>query len=316
MTDPERDAILAICLHASFADGSKDERERAEVQRIAERLSPGGAGGVADLFQDVLLGRRTLDASAAALQTPELRQLAYELAVCVCNADGATGDAERAFLERLRGLLGLAAGPAQEFARQAEVLATTPLGPPAAGPPGSAGAARAPADPAALDKAILDAAILNGALELLPESLSTMAIIPLQMRLVYRVGQAHGYELDRGHVRDFLATAGVGLASQYVEQVGRKLLGGLLGALGGRMLGGLGRQAVSSATAFASTWALGQVAKKYYGGGRTLTVEALKQTFQEMLGEAQGLRQKYAGEIEQRARTIDPAKIVDSIRGQ
>jgi uncharacterized protein (DUF697 family)/tellurite resistance protein len=316
MTETERDATLAICLHASFADGAKDERERAEVQRIAERLSPGGAAGVADLFQDVLLGRRTLESSAAALSTPELRQLAYELAVCVCSADGATVEAERAFLERLRGLLGLAPGPAQEFARQAEVLATTPLGPPGAGPSGPSGAPRAPADPAALDKAILDAAILNGALELLPESLSTMAIIPLQMRLVYRVGQAYGYELDRGHVKDFLATAGVGLASQYVEQVGRKLLGGLLGALGGRMLGGLGRQAVSSATAFASTYALGQVAKKYYGGGRTLTVEALKQAFQEMLGEAQGLRQKYAGEIEQRAKTIDPAKIIDTIRGQ
>jgi len=307
MNDTERDAILAICLHATFADGAKDERERAEVQRIAERLSPAGGAGLSALYQEVLLGRRTLEASAAALTAPEQKQLAYELAVCVCNADGATGEAERAFLDRLRGALGIAAGPAGDFARQAEALATTPLSEPAPG--------RTPSDPAALDKAIVDAAILNGALELLPESLATMAIIPLQMRLVYRVGQAHGFELDRGHVKDFLATAGLGLASQYVEQVGRKVLGGLLGAIGGRVLGGLGRQAVSSATAFASTWALGQVAKKYYGGGRTLTAETLKQTFREMLGQAQALRQQHAGEIEQRARTLDPAKLLDTIRG-
>ena len=82
-----------------------------------------------------------------------------------------------------------------------------------------------------LDQTILNAAITNGALELLPETLSTMAIIPLQMRLVYRIGQAYGYELDSGHVKDFLATVGVGLTSQYLEQAGRKLLGGLLGAM-------------------------------------------------------------------------------------
>jgi uncharacterized protein (DUF697 family)/tellurite resistance protein len=306
MTDPERDATLAICLLAAFADGDKDERDRAELKRIAEQLSPGGEAGLSALIEEVLLGRRSLESSAAALQAPEAKQLAYELAVCVCSADGATNDAERAFLEKLRAALGLDARGAAGFAQQAEVLAATPLGEP--------GAARAPADPAALDKAILDAAILNGALELLPESLATMAIIPLQMRLVYRVGQAHGYELDRGHLKDFLATAGVGLAAQVLEQVGRKIVGGLLGALAGRMLGGLGRQAVSSATAFASTYALGQVAKRYYGGGRTLSAEALKQVFQEMLGEANALRQRYTGEIEAKARTIDVSKLLDTVR--
>ena len=62
-----------------------------------------------------------------------------------------------------------------------------------------------------------------------PQSLASMAIIPLQMKMVYRIGKAHGFELDRGHIKDLLATLGVGLTSQYVEQFGRKLLGGLLG---------------------------------------------------------------------------------------
>ena len=52
---------------------------------------------------------------------------------------------------------------------------------------------------------ILNAAIMNGALELLPQSLASMAIIPLQMKLVYRIGTEYGYELDRGHVKDLLA---------------------------------------------------------------------------------------------------------------
>jgi uncharacterized protein (DUF697 family) len=146
--------------------------------------------------------------------------------------------------------------------RQAEAIAALPI---AASPDIGAGMApqaqNAPASPAAgyastmseseMDQAILNAAILNGALELLPESLSTMAIIPLQMKLVYRIGKSYGFELDRSHIKDFLATLGVGLTSQYLEQAGRKLLGGLLGKVGGGLLGGIGKQAVSSGMSFA-----------------------------------------------------------------
>lgn len=306
MTDAERDALLSICLLAAFADGATDERERAEIQRIAASLSEGKAADFSALLGDVFAGRRTLEGAAAALTDPAQRQVAYELAACVCNADGAASAGEQQFLERLRQALQLEAGQAGTIASAATALATAPL----------AGGAPVAPDPAALDKAILDASILNGALELLPESLATMAIIPLQMRLVYQVGKAHGYELDRGHVKDFLATAGVGLASQYLEQVGRKLVGGLLGALGGRMLGGLGRQAVSSATAFASTYALGQVARRYYGGGRTLSAEALRQAFQEMLGKARSLAGQHGADIQARAQGLDAAQVLRSIRGQ
>ena len=51
------------------------------------------------------------------------------------------------------------------------------------------------------------------------------------------------------------------------EQAGRKLLGGLLGAIGGGLLAVSppGRQFGHE---FASTYALGQVARRYYAGGR------------------------------------------------
>jgi len=47
------------------------------------------------------------------------------------------------------------------------------------------------------DRMILNCAIVNGALELLPDTLASMAIIPLQMKLVYRIGKSYGYKLDR-----------------------------------------------------------------------------------------------------------------------
>ncbi len=46
-----------------------------------------------------------------------------------------------------------------------------------------------------------------------------------------------GVALDQGHIREFIAAVGVGLTSQYLEQFGRKLIGGLLGKAAGRALG-------------------------------------------------------------------------------
>jgi uncharacterized protein (DUF697 family) len=191
------------------------------------------------------------------------------------------------------------------------------VGAPAAGGEGQAPAAgRPPPDAAALDKLIVDAATLNGALELLPQRLATLAVIPLQLRLVYRIGQAHGYELDAGHLKDFAATAGVGLASQYVERAGRALVGGLLRGMLGKLVGGAASMATGSAMSFATTYALGQVAKRYYGGGRTLTPEALREAFQSMLADGKALQEKYSGAIQDRARTVDVGKLVGMVRGE
>jgi len=312
MTDQEQTALLTLSLMAAFADGAKDERERAQLKSIADSLSAEASVDLAAVYQDVLLKRRSLADAVNALQSRGTRQLAYELAVCVCDADGAQNDAESAFLEELRRGLGLEANAAQAYAGAAAAIASAPL---AEGPAGPVVAAQ-PAAAAELDRTILNYSILNGALELLPQSLATMAIIPLQMKLVYRIGKAHGYELDRGHVKDLLATLGVGLTSQYVEEIGRKLIGGLLKKVGGGLAGALGRQAAGSAMAFATTYALGQVAKRYYAGGRTLTVDQLKAAFRSLLGEAQALRGRFAGEIEQKARTIDVNQLLAVVRQQ
>ena len=141
-----------------------------------------------------------------------------------------------------------------------------------------------------------------------------MAIIPLQLRLVYRIGKAYGYEMDRTHARDFIATLGVGLTSQYVEQFGRKLLGGLLGTVGGGLGRALGRQTASSAMTFATTYAIGRVAQRYYAGGRTLDAATLKATFASLLEEARGMAPKYQGEIEHAAQTIDTRNLVSLVK--
>ena len=102
MNPEQQKSILAIALFAAFADGAKHDREREDIRRIADSLATdAGAPDLARLYQDVLLKRFSLEAAAAALGDPGERQLAYEMAVCVCDADGRQSDVERRFLDGL-----------------------------------------------------------------------------------------------------------------------------------------------------------------------------------------------------------------------
>ncbi len=332
MHDTEKTSLLTIALLAAFADGSQAEAERGEVRRVAESLASQELNLPA-LVQGVLLGRASVASAAAGLTSAPLRQLAYELAVGVCDADGLRNEHETRFLEELRRELGLSAQEAAAPTATADALAAAPLdeGPSVAAPAGAASlaaaspaaaalpaaAAAAPTPPrsdAELDRMILNYAILNGALELLPQSMASMAIIPLQMKMVYGIGKAHGYELDRGHIKDLLAAMGVGLTGQYLEDVGRKLIGGLFGRAAGGLAGSLARGATGVAFSFATTYALGHVARRYYAGGRTMSTQMLKEAYTSVLGQARGLQAQYMPQIEQQARTVDGARIVQMVR--
>ena len=326
MNSEQQKSILAIALFAAFADGAKHDREREEIRRIAESLGgEAGAPDLARLYQDVLLKRISLDAAAAALQDPGERQLAYEMAVCVCDADGRQSEAEQRFLNELKALLKLDAGQTAAFEREADAIvelseaaapavATGAVAAAVAAAPGPV-VAQPNVSQAELDKSILNYALMNGGLELLPQSWASLAIIPLQIKMVYGIGKAHGVSLDRGHIKEFIAAAGVGLTSQYLEQFGRKLLGGLLGKMAGKAFGNIGGGATGMAFSFATTYALGQLAKRYYADGRVMSTAALKDTFQNLLGPAKQMQTQYLPQIRQQAETLDIGRVMAMVRG-
>ena len=311
MTPIEQESILTLSLMAAFSDGAKNDVERAEIKRIAESLPQAGVQP-AVLYQRVLLKQVTLAQATAPLQSPELRQLAYEMAVCVCDADGAQTDAEQTFLSGLRQELHLEPAQAAAFERSADALAVEPL----ADTSLPLVAAEASAVDTQVDQMVLNYAILNGALELLPQSLATMAIVPLQMKMVYRVGKSYGHELGRGHIKELLAAAGLGLTSQVLEGYARKLLGGLLGKVGGGLAKGAGNQVAGSAVSFATTWALGRLAQQYYAGGRKLSAIELQQLFGSLTEQARSLHSRYAGDIQQKAGSVHMSQLLPLIRGQ
>ncbi len=318
-------AILSIALLASFADGKKAETEREQIRKIMESLqNEENTLDLSRLYQDVLLKRTDLAAATSRIHEHSHKLLAFEMAVCVCEADGIMTEDERKFLQALKTRLGLDdAESAQVVATAHEIAATepqavqAPTSQTAAASASTAGAvvANIPNVPEAqLDKSIHNYSILNGALELLPQSWASMAIIPLQIKMVYEIGKAHGYQLDKGHISEFLTTAGVGMTSQYLEQFGRKLIGGLLGQIAGGMGKGIGRAATGMAFSFATTYALGQLAKRYYAGGRQMDTGVLRDTFQNLLGPAKNLQQQYLPQIQQKAGTLDAGSIMSMVR--
>jgi uncharacterized protein (DUF697 family)/tellurite resistance protein len=312
--DAEIRALLSVALMAALADGDRHDLEREALRAMSARLGEGRID-LADVYDDVLLRKRPLGDVVRPLESEALRRQAYEAAVAVADADGTHTPGEGAFLRDLAAALALSPQAAQAYVADADRVVEA-AGVPAAGAQETfrTSSGTLLPDEAELDTRIVNASITNAALELLPETLASMAILPLQVRLVYRIGRAYGYELDQGHIKEFIATLGAGLTGQYLEQFGRKLLGGVLGSVLGGAGRAIGRQAASSGMAFATTWAIGQLAKQYYGGGRTLDATRLKATFAPLYDRGRAMITQYAPAIERRAATIDVRRLPELIR--
>jgi uncharacterized protein (DUF697 family)/tellurite resistance protein len=295
------EALLSICLFAAFCDGSQSDSERNEISRLCEEMGFGDPGLIS---RRILTGRLELPAVVAALVNPNERLLAYEMALGVCESDGSLSDGEKKFLQELQGHLGL--NPS-EAPKETAGLPDYPLVPVAPAAPA----------PSAVDNSgtILKYAILNGALELLPDTLATMAIIPLQMKMVHGIGRSHGVELDRSSIKEFLAVAGVGLGSQVVEGFARKLMRGIGKKVAGKLAGKAADQITGSAFSFASTYALGQLAEKYYQGGRRLDTASSRQLFTSLQSQARDLHTRYLPQIQEKAKSINPASILQMVTG-
>jgi uncharacterized protein (DUF697 family)/tellurite resistance protein len=358
MTPRELEALTALCVMAAMADGAKHESERARIQSIFDGLSRSDdSRALASAYGRVMLKQTSLADEARALESNEARILAYEMAVAVCDADGACTPAEKQFLADLQRALQILPAQASALNATADAVAEAGLPPPlptgaAAGAPrvagvggtgswagagagsaaaadgnaaggtaaaggagaGSASAANAARD-AEADSSILKYSILNGGLELLPQGIATMAIIPLQMKMVYEIGKRHGYTLDRGHVKELIATVGVGMTSQVVENFARNLLGGLAKKYLGKGAGKLVGTATGAMMSFATTYALGQVAKQYYAGARTLSNVDLKSIFTREVERAKTLYPQHQSAIETSARKTDVSSLLATVRG-
>lgn len=301
-TSPNHDSLLAICLFAAFSDGDKSESEREQITRIAAELE---SDNLAEISRKILMGKISIESVVSGLESQQNRLLAYEMARAICEAGGIMTASEQEFLTRLRNALGLSASDSKAVDDEVDALSLAPIS-------GEVG------QTSGIDNSsmILKYSILNGALELLPETFATMAIIPMQMKMVYRIGKAHGVEQDRSLIKEFLATAGVGIGSQVVEGFARKLMGGFGKKLGGKTAGKIANQVTGSAFSFASTYAIGHVAEKYHQSGKRLAGPEMKSLFSKLSEQAKSLHAQHLPAIQERAKNLNPASILAMVRGK
>jgi uncharacterized protein (DUF697 family)/tellurite resistance protein len=292
--------IVAIAMLAALADGRTAPAEQAAINAFVAKI---GSPDVSRLALQVAGGKLRLADLAGKLSDDEARRLAYETALAVCNTDGLSGPAEQRFLEELRNALGIPAAAVAEVNQTARSLA----------PDVSISSASTAIPTGDL---IMQQAILTGALEILPDSLANIAVLPLQLRLVYQIGQRHGQQLDGDQIKDLAATLGLGAAAQALEGVVMKVLGGIGGGMLGGLFGGATRVATSAAVTFAATYALGHVAEQYYAQGRQLSNADLKALFARFQQEAGTIYPRIQQQVQAQAGSLDIHKVLAAVQGR
>jgi uncharacterized protein (DUF697 family)/tellurite resistance protein len=307
MAPDDLEPIVTIALMASQADGLSSPEELVRLKAAAQRLGVANPDAIVDRLS---AGRVPLSELAKRLSDDKARRLAYQTALLVCQADGETNPAETQFLGNLRTALGLTPMAVSQVEESAVALASAPV--PASPAPAPAASAPASRD-AALDDVILKQAMLTGALELLPEGIANLAILPLQLRLVYLVGQQYGQQLDTDQIKDLAGTLGIGAVAQVMEGVVRKLVGGVGGVFGG-LVGGATSVAAGAAVTFATTYALGHAAKQYYAQGRHLSSEDLRALFARFKAEAEGLYPKVRDQVQAKAKSLNLENVMGMLR--
>ena len=297
MNETDHEPIVALAFLAAMADGQASPQEQSQLRAALARLGMTDLDAVAER---VAKGQRPLADVTRQLSGDDARRLAYETALVVCHADGPVNEKETKFLNELRSALGLGAAALGELEQGAAALASAPL----TAPNVEVVAGKPPSD-AGLDELILEQAIVTGAVDLLPEQLATVVILPLQLRLVYQIGRHYGQQLDADQVKDLAGTLGLGAAAQVMEGVVRKLVGGAARGFFGVLIGGAGGLAAGAAVTFASTYALGHVAKQYYAQGRRLSADDLRALFKRFQDEARALFPKVQDQIQTRAKALN-----------
>ncbi|MEP7346455.1 MAG: hypothetical protein ABI877_14385 [Gemmatimonadaceae bacterium] len=299
MNSQDAEAIVAIAALAAIADGNQTDVERVNIARAAARL---GLAADDATVQRAVHGEVDVVTLAARLSSDEARLAAYDAAAAVCHADGELNAKESAFLAALSHALGAVAGASEVGATLGAASAAM------SSPPGSL------KESGDLDTFILDQAMLTAACELLPHRLSGMAILPLQLRLVYTIGQRHGQQFDMAQAKDLAAVVGIGAAGHMMEGVVRGVLGGIGRGLFGGLLGGAAGVAAGTALTFATTYALGHASQQYYAQGRRLSSEDVKALFSRFQTDASTIFPKVEDRIRQLASGTNLNSILANLR--
>jgi uncharacterized protein (DUF697 family)/tellurite resistance protein len=266
----EATACLRALVAVAKADGKITADERAT---LSSALSVLPASGDLEPYLDETVELETV---LAEITTPHVREQLWQSAYTMIHADGTATPAEDALVAKMRTAFAIDEAKVSATKRFMDEAKDTVL-------PSNI---EAIADPARrqkeIDQDVLKYSVLSAVLGAFPVpgiAIATdLAVVALQLKLVRDIGQYWDHKVDKAAAKSLLAGLGLGTGARIAVSNLAKLVPVWGSAFG-------------ATSAFATTWALGKIANRYFESGQKTDVAQLRNEMKAM--EKEG-KQAYA----------------------
>lgn len=257
----EGTACLRALVAVAKADGKITAEERSALQAALDMLPASS-----DL-QPFLDEETNLDQVLAEITSPVAREHLWQSAFSMIHADGTASPEEQKLLEKIRTTFQIDETKASATKRLLEEAKDTLL-------PSNIEPITDPARrQKEIDQDVLKYSVLSAVLGAFPVpgvAIATdLAIVAVQLKLVRDVGQYWGHKVDKEAAKSLLAGLGLGTGARIAVSNLAKLVPVWGSAFG-------------ATTAFATTWALGKIANRYFESGQKADLAQLKSEMKAM----------------------------------
>lgn len=257
----EAKACLRALVAVAKADGRITDDELAALVSTLGALP--GSNDLAPYLEEKV----DFDQLLAEITTPQAREQLWQSAYGMVHADGKATPEEQKLLDRMRTTFQLDDAKVSTTQRVFEEAKDTLL-------PSNIEPITDPAKrQKEVDQDVLKYSVLSAVLGAFPVpgvAIATdLAIVALQVKLVRDIGQYWGHKVDKEAAKTLLAGLGLGTGARIAVSNLAKLVPVWGSAFG-------------ATTAFATTWALGKIANRYFEGGQKVNVADLKKELKVM----------------------------------
>lgn len=257
----EAAACLRVLVALAKADGVITPQERDALDTALEQL-PGGSG-----LRPYLDDKVEFDSLLAEIQSPHARDQLWQAAYSMVHCDGSASAMEQQLLTKIRVAFNVNDTEESATRRMVDEAKDTLL-------PSNI---EAIADPKRrqkeIDQDVLKYSVLSAILGAFPVpglAIATdLAIVALQVKLVRDIGQYWGHTIDKDAAKSLLGGLGLGTGARIAVANLAKLVPVWGSAFG-------------ATTAFATTWALGKIANRYFEHGKKADVKQLKRELKDL----------------------------------
>ena len=291
MTETESIASLKLLVAMAQADGTLQAEEKEAISGALANVNIAGLASPEALYAEKI----NVDSEIAKLGSDDARNSTYQAVYSLAYADGTCTKEEQALLDTLKTKLKISEEKHSMLGRIFSETADTVL-------LGTIDAINDPAKRAAeIKEDVMKYSILSGILGANPlpfVSIATdLAVVGIQTKMFMDIGQYYGHRLDKETAKTFLAGIGLGTGARIAVTNLCKFIPGF-GSI------------VGAAAAFASTWALGKVAQRYYESGMKVDMNLLKVEFKNAEKEGKSAYEANKKEIDAQAK-VKELKIKD-----